>query len=151
MNMILLVTNKIDLTTTKVWNAAQIPALATSKITGLDTALTATQPKIISTAGQIIIGNGDGITTTSTGLTWATNTLTATNLTTTTTLTTANLAVSTQGTITRLLTTTQTGDMLTIQNNATNSLRFNQVFQALNDQKWLLIQKSNNVDYNLFN
>jgi hypothetical protein len=144
-------TNKIDLTTTKVWNVAQIPALATSKITGLNTALAATQPSIISTAGQIIIGNGDGITTTSSGLTWnsVSNTLTATNLSVTNAI--PNLAVSTQATITRLLTTAQTGDMLTIQNNATNSLRFNQVFQALNDQKWLLIQKSNNVDYNIFN
>jgi hypothetical protein len=145
------VTNKIDLTTTKVWNAAQIPTLATTKITGLDTALAATQPKIISTAGQIIIGNGDGLTTTSTGLTWATNTLTATNLTTTTTLTTANLEVSTQGTFTRLLTAGLDADMFILQNNATNSLRFNQVFQALNDQKWILKQKSNNIDYNLFN
>jgi hypothetical protein len=145
------VTNKIDLTTTKVWNAAQIPTLATTKITGLDAALAATQPKIISTAGQIIIGNGDGLTTTSTGLTWATNTLTATNLTTTTTLTTANLAVSTQATITRLLTAGLDADMFILANNATNSLRFNQVFQALNDQKWILKQKSNNIDYNLFN
>jgi hypothetical protein len=120
-------------------------------ITNLQTTLGALQPKIISTAGQIIIGNGDGITTTSTGLTWATNTLTATNLTTTTTLTTANLAVSTQATITRLLTAGLDADMFILANNANNNLRFNQVFQALNDQKWILKQKSNNVDYNLFN
>jgi hypothetical protein len=124
---------------------------AIADITNLQTTLAATQPSIISTAGQLIIGNGDGLTTTSTGLTWATNTLTATNLTTTTTLTTANLAVSTQATLTRLLTAGLDADMFILANNATNNLRFNQVFQALNDQKWILKQKSNNVDYNLFN
>jgi hypothetical protein len=119
--------------------------------TQLTTAISATQPKIISTAGQIIIGNGDGLTRTSTGLTWNTATLTATNLNTTTLLTTNNLAVSTQAIITQLLTAGQSADMLTLQNNANNSLRFQQVFQLLNDQKWILKQKSNNVDYNLFN
>jgi len=112
----------------------------------LTTAIAATQPKIISTAGQIIIGNGDGLTTTSTGLTWTsgTTTLNATNL------TTANLS-STQATITKLLTAGLDADMFILANNATNSLRFNQVYQALNDQKWILKQKSNNIDYNLFN
>jgi hypothetical protein len=62
--------------------AAQIPALATSKITGLDTALTGKQNTINSTAGQLIIGNGNGLTTTNTGLTFnsTTSTLTATNI-----------------------------------------------------------------------
>ena len=69
--------------TTGTFTTALIPALATSKITGLDAALTAKQATIISTAGQLIIGNGDGLTTTSTGLSWTTGTniLSATNLT----------------------------------------------------------------------
>ena len=69
--------------TTGTFTTALIPALATSKITGLDAALTAKQATIISTAGQLIIGNGDGLTTTSTGLSWTTgsNLLSATNLT----------------------------------------------------------------------
>jgi hypothetical protein len=120
----------------------------------LTTAIAATQPKIISTAGQIIIGNGDGITTTSTGLTWTTDTLNATNLTTTNTITTPNLAVSTQATITQLLTSgngTLGTDMFSLVNNATNSLRFAQVWIGANDQKWLLIQKTNNVDNTIFN
>jgi len=119
----------------------------TELTTALGTAISATQPKIISTAGQLIIGNGDGLTTTSTGLTWTsgTTTLNATNL------TTANLAVSTQATITKLLTAGLDADMFILANNATNSLRFNQVYQALNDQKWILKQKSNNIDYNIFN
>jgi hypothetical protein len=136
------------------WTTSQIPELAISKISGLQGALAATQPKIISTAGQIIIGNGDGITTTSTGLTWTTNTLNATNLTTTNTLTTPNLAVSTQATITQLLTTTGGTlgtDMFSLINNSTNSLRFSQVYIGANDQKWLLIQKTNNVDNTIFN
>jgi hypothetical protein len=41
--------------------------------------------------------------------------------------------------------------MLTLQNNATNSLRFAQVYIGANDQKWLLIQKTNNVDNTIFN
>jgi hypothetical protein len=67
----------------------------------------------------------------------------ATNL-----LTTTNLAVSTQATITQLL-TTGTADMFILQNNETNSLRFNQTFQLVNDNKWIMIQKSNNIDYNI--
>ena len=124
--------------------------------TQLTTAIGTLQPKIISTAGQLIIGNGDGLTTTSTGLTWAggtTNTLTATNLTTTTTLTTANLNVSTQATFTLPLSTTTTigTEMLTLRNDVNNSLRFNQVYIGANDVKWLLIQKTNNVDNTIFN
>jgi hypothetical protein len=78
-------TKKIDLTTTKVWNDAQIPTLAITKISGLQNALDAKQVTINSTVGQLIIGNSNGATTTSTGLTWTT----ATNL-----LTTTNLAIS---------------------------------------------------------
>jgi hypothetical protein len=40
--------------------------------------------------------------------------------------------------------------MLTLQNNATNSLRFIQTFQLVNGNKWTMTQKSNNVDYPLF-
>jgi len=60
--------------------ATQIPALATSKITGLDTALAGKQNTINSTAGQIIIGNGNGATTTNAALTFSGTTLTATNI-----------------------------------------------------------------------
>jgi hypothetical protein len=109
--------------------------------TQLATAMGTLQPMISSTAGQIIIGNGDGITTTSTGLTWATNTLNATNL-----------AVSTKATITQLLTATGVDvDMFELRNNATNTLRFIQSWIGANDMKWLVYQKSNNVDYPLFN
>jgi hypothetical protein len=127
---------------------------AITDITNLQTTLGSLQPRINSTAGQIIIGNGDGITTTSTGLTWTTNTLNATNLTTTNTLTTPNLAVSTQATITQLLTTTGGTlgtDMFSLVNNSANSLRFSQVYIGANDQKWLLIQKTNNGDNTIFN
>ena len=127
---------------------------AITDITNLQTTLGTLQPRINSTAGQIIIGNGDGITTTSTGLTWTTATLNATNLTTTNTLTTPNLAVSTQATITQLLTGTGGTlgtDMFSLVNNSTNSLRFSQVYIGANDQKWLLIQKTNNVDNTIFN
>jgi hypothetical protein len=122
--------------------------------TELTTSISGKQATINSTAGQLIIGNGDGFTTTSTGLTWnsVSNTLTATNLT-TNTLNATNLAVSTYATITRLLTSVLTGgvDMFELQNNATNSLRFNQVYIGANDMKWLLIQKTNNVDNTLLN
>jgi len=109
---------------------SQIPSLATSKITGLDTALSGKQATLTSTllapllntttdfvvngakidlsqhtsnyiasintalttsigtkqatinstANQLIIGNGNGLTTTNAGLTFATDTLTATNI-----------------------------------------------------------------------
>jgi hypothetical protein len=65
------------------WTDTQIPTLAISKISLLLGALDAKQAKINSTANQLIIGNGDGLTTTTTGLIFANNTLTATNLTTT--------------------------------------------------------------------
>jgi hypothetical protein len=139
------------ITMTDINNTSNYTTRINSQLT---TAIAATQPKIISTAGQVIIGNGDGITTTSTGLTWVTNTLNATNLTTTNTITTPNLAVSTQATITQLLTSgngTLGTDMFSLVNNATNSLRFAQVWIGANDQKWLLIQKTNNVDNTIFN
>ena len=88
--------------TTGTFADARIPSLAISKTTGLQTALDGKastshthiisditslqstldgkQATINSTANQIIIGNGNGLTTTSTGLTFATNTLNATNL-----------------------------------------------------------------------
>ena len=77
------------------WTTTQIPTLAITKISGLQGALDAKQATINSTAGHLIIGNGNGATTTNTGLTWTT----ATNL-----LTATNLAVSTYATITRELT-----------------------------------------------
>jgi hypothetical protein len=41
--------------------------------------------------------------------------------------------------------------LLTLHNNATNSLRFIQTYIGANDVKWILTQKSNNVDYPIFN
>ena len=69
--------------TSGTFATAQIPSLPTSQITGLDTALGTKQATINSTANQLIIGNGNGITTTSANLTFnsSTNTLTATNFT----------------------------------------------------------------------
>ena len=49
-------------------------------VTGLQTAIDAKQAIINSTANQLIIGNGNGVTTTNAGLTFATDTLTATNI-----------------------------------------------------------------------
>ena len=64
-------------------NGASITGLTTSQISGLDTALTTAltskQNTINSTVGQIIIGNGNGSTTTNTNLTFSGTTLTATN------------------------------------------------------------------------
>ena len=57
-----------------------ITGLTTSQISGLDTALSGKQATINSTAGQIIIGNGNGSTTTNTNLTFSGSTLTATNI-----------------------------------------------------------------------
>ena len=105
-----------------------IPDLATSKITGLDAALTAKQATIISTAGQVIIGNGDGATTTSTGLTWTTGTnlLSATNLTisgatihTGTSIFTGNVGVGTTVVATNVL-QVGGGGRLRISNGATD-------------------------------
>ena len=63
------------------------------------------------------------------------------------TITGASIAVS--GVITQLLTTGSI-DMLTLQNNATNSLRVKQNFLGTNDFTYNLIQKNNNVDYPAF-
>ena len=63
------------------------------------------------------------------------------------TITGASIAVS--GVITQLITTGSI-DMLTLQNNATNSLRVKQNFIATNDFTYNLIQKNNNVDYPAF-
>jgi hypothetical protein len=64
-------------------DGASITGLTTSQISGLDTALTTAltskQNTINSTVGQIIIGNGNGSTTTNTNLTFSGTTLTATN------------------------------------------------------------------------
>ena len=67
--------------TSGTFATAQIPSLPTSQITGLDTALGTKQATINSTANQLIIGNGNGLTTTSANLTFnsSTNTLSATN------------------------------------------------------------------------
>jgi hypothetical protein len=67
--------------TTGTFVDARIPSLAISKITGLQGALDAKQATINNTAGQLIIGNGNGETTTNTGLTFSGSTLTANNIT----------------------------------------------------------------------
>ena len=61
-------------------NGASITGLTASQISGLDTAISGKQATINSTAGQIIIGNGNGSTTTNTNLTFSGSTLTATNI-----------------------------------------------------------------------
>ena len=153
-------TGKIDLSQNTSNYVLRLDGQTSNYVARVNTSLLTTmgtlQPTINSTAGQVIIGNGDGFTTTSTGLTWVggtTNTLNATNLTTTNLLTTPNLAVSTYATITRELTSVLSGgvDMFELRNNATNNLRFNQTWIAANDMRWQLIQKSNNVDYPLIN
>jgi hypothetical protein len=114
-----------------------------NKIDFKEGVLNAKQNTINSTAGQLIIGNGNGATTTNTGLTWNGGN----------TLNTTNLAVSTYATITRELTSVLSGgvDMFELRNNATNNLRFNQTWIGANDMRWQMIQKSNNVDYPLIN
>jgi hypothetical protein len=67
-----------------VWNSnyTDLQVLYTSNyVARINTSInTGKQDIINSIANQIIIGNGNGLTTTSTGLTFATNTLNATNL-----------------------------------------------------------------------
>ena len=118
-------------------------AIPFANIDGLTAELATKQATINSTAGQLIIGNGNGATTTNAGLTWNGGN----------TLNTTNLAVSTYATITRELTSLLSGgvDMFELRNNATNNLRFNQTWIGANDMRWQLIQKSNNVDYPLIN
>jgi hypothetical protein len=75
----------------ETYTAGTVDAVAWSGITsvpstwttfsGLQGALDGKQASISSVANQIIIGNGNGLTTTSTGLTFSANTLTETNLT----------------------------------------------------------------------
>ena len=102
---------------------SQIPILATSNITGLDDALSGKQGTINSTANQIIIGNGDGSTTTSQELTFNTvsNTLTTSNITVTGDLTvTKNLKV--YGNETILNTIVYTTEKLEVVNININSV-----------------------------
>jgi hypothetical protein len=66
--------------TSGTFSVDRIPDLAISKILGLQGALDGKEGSIASTAGQLIIGNGNGLTTTNAGLIFATNTLTTTNL-----------------------------------------------------------------------
>jgi hypothetical protein len=76
----------LNTTTDFVLNGAKIDLSqhTCNYITRLNTALTtsiaAKQNTINSTANQIIIGNGNGVTTTNAGLTFVTDTLTATNI-----------------------------------------------------------------------
>ena len=76
----------LNTTTDFVLNGAKIDLSqhTSNYITRLNTALTtsiaAKQNTINSTANQIIIGNGNGVTTTNAGLTFVTDTLTATNI-----------------------------------------------------------------------
>ena len=125
------------------FNGTTSIAIPFANIDGLTAELATKQATINSTAGQLIIGNGNGATTTNAGLTWNGGN----------TLNTTNLAVSTYATITRELTSVLSGgvDMFELRNNATNNLRFNQTWIGANDMRWQLIQKSNNVDYPLIN
>ena len=125
------------------FNGTTSIAIPFANIDGLTAELATKQATINSTAGQLIIGNGNGATTTNAGLTWNGGN----------TLNTTNLAVSTYATITRELTSVLSGgvDMFELRNNATNNLRFNQTWIGANDMRWQLIQKSNNVDYPVIN
>ena len=97
----------------------------TNKLTaGTNITINASTNEISSSGGGLSYTGGNGIT-----------------------ITGSSIAVS--GTITNLLTTGSI-DMLTLQNNATNSLRVKQNFLGTNDFTYNLIQKNNNVDYPAF-
>jgi hypothetical protein len=125
--------------------------------TELLTSMGTLQPSINSTAGQLIIGNGNGFTTTSTGLTWAggtTNKLTATNIATTsglypnfidctTTIRGEELRVFGYG----LVVVGNSSTLMRISNNTNNELRVQQTLVAANDVKFSIFQRDNNVEY----
>ncbi len=127
--------------------------------------MTGKQATIASTAGQLIIGNGNGVTNTSTGLTWTTasSLLSATNLTISgttttgilcaTTLSATNIGIGTTNPTTSSIeivrpVTTAT-DLINMRYDATNGLRINQAYVTANDVKQIFIQKNNHVDSNV--
>ncbi len=113
-----------------------------SDITSLQSTLDGKQATINSTANQIIIGNGNGLTTTSTGLTFATNTLNATNLSITGTSTlTGSVGIGTSSTI-PLYIYNATSSLLRLQTSSTGKPSMEFVVGTLTDT---------NTDYRMIN
>jgi hypothetical protein len=142
----------------RIWTTSQIPSLPTSQITGLDTALSGKQATINSVANQIIIGNGNGSTTTSPGLTFntSTNTLTTSNIAIQGDLTVAN-NLTVYGNTTRLETYIYTTENLEVVNTNINSVALqvqqsnsgtNDIFVASN-QTTRVFNIANNGDVNI--
>jgi hypothetical protein len=126
-----------------------------SDITSLQSTLDGKQATINSTANQIIIGNGNGLTTTSTGLTFATNTLNATNLSITGTSTlTGSVGIGTTSTI-PLYIYNATSSLLRLQTSSTGkpSMEFavgtltdtNTDYRMINDNFELKFQYQDNL------
>jgi hypothetical protein len=126
-----------------------------SDITSLQSTLDGKQSTINSTANQIIIGNGNGLTTTSTGLTFATNTLNATNLSITGTSTlTGSVGIGTSSTI-PLYIYNATSSLLRLQTSSTGkpSMEFavgtltdtNTDYRMINDNFELKFQYQDNL------
>jgi hypothetical protein len=126
-----------------------------SDITSLQSTLDGKQATINSTANQIIIGNGNGLTTTSTGLTFATNTLNATNLSITGTSTlTGSVGIGTSSTI-PLYIYNATSSLLRLQTSSTGkpSMEFavgtltdtNTDYRIINDNFELKFQYQDNL------
>jgi len=126
-----------------------------SDITSLQSTLDGKQATINSTANQIIIGNGNGLTTTSTGLTFATNTLNATNLSITGTSTlTGSVGIGTSSSI-PLHVYNATSSLLRLQTSSTGkpSIEFavgtltdtNTDYRMINDNFELKFQYQDNL------
>ena len=127
----------------------------TNKIDFKQGLLDAKQATINSTAGQLIIGNGNGATTTNAGLTWTGgNMLNATNLTTTSgvypnfidcssTIRGEELQVYGYA----LVVVGNSSTLMRICNNINNELRVQQTLVAANDVKFSIFQKDNSVEY----
>jgi hypothetical protein len=142
----------------RIWTTSQIPSLPTSLISGLDGALSGKQAIINSIANQIIIGNGNGSTTTSTGLTFNTisNTLETSNI-----IVNGNLTISSNlivyGNKTTLETYVYTTENLEVVNTNINSIALmvqqsnsgtNDIFVASN-QTARVFNIANNGDVNI--
>ena len=144
--------------TTGTFVTSLIPNLATSNIINLDTVLSGKQGTINSVANQIIIGNGDGSTKTSPGLTFntSTNTFATSNIAVYGDLTvTKNLTV--YGNETRLETIVYTTEKLEVVNENIDSVALmvqqsnsgtNDIFVASN-QSTRVFNIANNGDVNI--
>ena len=142
----------------RVWTTSQIPNLATSNIINLDTVLSGKQGTINSVANQLIIGNGNGFTITSPGLTFntSTNTFATSNIAVYGDLTVAN-NLTVYGNTTRLETYIYTTENLEVVNTNINSVALmvhqsnsgtNDIFVASN-QSTRVFNIANNGDVNI--